>query len=273
MGKSQRLQLSDVRAVFAIVDACREQWDDVQSWPSLLVRGATRLVGGRVGHFVSAGPDVYEGNQGHAVAWYGWDNPREFAVFQTALKLPLGQIVPESRRALDQLAATPLVAVDLHACVGRNVWHRSDGFQQYHRPANCDAMIVSLRRTPAGGVEFLGSSRGVGERGFSRRECRILSLLHQEIGVLIGTRLATAEQRGRHGLTPRLRQTLDALLAGMGEKEIAQSWHRSPATVHRHVTSLYRHFGVRSRGELLSYYVRRQPTETAPARVAAPESA
>jgi DNA-binding NarL/FixJ family response regulator len=54
-------------------------------------------------------------------------------------------------------------------------------------------------------------------------------------------------------LTPRLRQTLGCLLEGDSEKQVAARLGLSHATVHQYVTTLYRHFGVRSRAQLLAH--------------------
>jgi DNA-binding NarL/FixJ family response regulator len=67
-------------------------------------------------------------------------------------------------------------------------------------------------------------------------------------------------------LSPRLSQTLDALLAGDSEKQIAQKLSISPHTVHVYVKALYRGFGVSSRGELLSRFIRKQSPRAASAR-------
>ena len=58
------------------------------------------------------------------------------------------------------------------------------------------------------------------------------------------------------GLSNRLRQTLEGLLAGEAEKQIAYRLELSPHTVHVYVKNLYRHFQVSSRGELLARFVR-----------------
>ena len=60
----------------------------------------------------------------------------------------------------------------------------------------------------------------------------------------------------RLGLSARLRQTLEGLLAGEAEKQIAYRLELSPHTVHVYVKNLYRHFKVSSRGELLARFVR-----------------
>jgi DNA-binding NarL/FixJ family response regulator len=53
-------------------------------------------------------------------------------------------------------------------------------------------------------------------------------------------------------LSPRLRQTLDCLLEGHSEKEIADRLGLSATTIHQYVTALYRHFGVQSRAQLMA---------------------
>jgi DNA-binding NarL/FixJ family response regulator len=57
-------------------------------------------------------------------------------------------------------------------------------------------------------------------------------------------------------LSPRMRQTLDRLLAGDSEKQIAGRLGVSKNTVHVYVKALYRTFNVCSRGELLARFIR-----------------
>jgi DNA-binding CsgD family transcriptional regulator len=63
--------------------------------------------------------------------------------------------------------------------------------------------------------------------------------------------------RGAAPLPRRQRQTLELLLAGDAEKQIAARLSISRHTVHVYVKSLYKRFGVSSRGELLARWVRR----------------
>ena len=72
---------------------------------------------------------------------------------------------------------------------------------------------------------------------------------------LVGEQLGHTTPAG-HGLPPRLRQTLQRLLAGDSEKQIAGRLGVSPHTVHVYVKGLYRHYGASSRGELLAHFVR-----------------
>ena len=57
-------------------------------------------------------------------------------------------------------------------------------------------------------------------------------------------------------LSPRQRQTLELLLAGNAEKQIAGRLNISRHTVHVYVKSLYKRFDVNSRSELLAKWVR-----------------
>jgi DNA-binding NarL/FixJ family response regulator len=57
---------------------------------------------------------------------------------------------------------------------------------------------------------------------------------------------------GVEPLSPRMRDTLDALMTGASEKEIAARLGVSPHTVHQYVKALYRRFEVTSRPELMA---------------------
>ncbi len=58
-------------------------------------------------------------------------------------------------------------------------------------------------------------------------------------------------------LSPRQQQTLQHLLAGDSEKQVARKMGLSQNTVHGYVKALYRRFGVSSRGELLARHMNR----------------
>jgi len=72
-------------------------------------------------------------------------------------------------------------------------------------------------------------------------------------------RASDADPARAVSLSPRMRQTLERLLAGDSEKEIAARLGLSPHTVHVYVKTLYRRFDVCSRGELFARFVRRAP--------------
>jgi len=79
---------------------------------------------------------------------------------------------------------------------------------------------------------------------------------------LLGAEFSRPPARAVPGLAPRHTQTLERLLAGDSEKQIASLLGVSRNTVHVYVTALYRHFDVSSRGELLARFVRQPPGAT-----------
>ena len=58
-------------------------------------------------------------------------------------------------------------------------------------------------------------------------------------------------------LTPTERRVLQLLLTKASEKEIARQIDTAPSTTHQHVTRIFRKFGVRSRAELMSLWLKR----------------
>jgi len=76
---------------------------------------------------------------------------------------------------------------------------------------------------------------------------------------LIGAQFSPPPPDLTAGLSPRHVQTLQRLLAGDSEKQIALRLGVSPHTVHVYVKGLHRHFDVSSRGELLALFVRDLP--------------
>jgi DNA-binding CsgD family transcriptional regulator len=91
---------------------------------------------------------------------------------------------------------------------------------------------------------------------FTQRQRLLVDLFHAEMTWVYHPDLLLAS-RDAESLSPRERQTLEHLLAGHSEKQIASRLKLSPNTVHHYVKSLHRHFGVSSRSELLARWVGR----------------
>ncbi len=137
-------------------------------------------------------------------------------------------------------------------------WYRSVVFNNYRRPGDIDHQLTSFYRTSDdGAISVITVLRAVGDRDFSAREQRLLSFFHAELGPLIGRALVSANEPSPVKLSPRLRQTLACLLEGDSEKQVAHRLGLSHATTHQYVTELYRHFGVGSRAQLMTYVMKR----------------
>ena len=101
--------------------------------------------------------------------------------------------------------------------------------------------------------DALQSLSGTKYRGAGRRISQAIELL----ATTASDRSTTSCSIEPH-LPPRMRQTLLHLLHGDSEKQVAIKLGLSHHTVHVYVKSLYRHFGVSSRGELMARYIKMQ---------------
>lgn len=77
----------------------------------------------------------------------------------------------------------------------------------------------------------------------------------KRVGKIIPPPPACPPARRLPALSPRLKQTLEHLLLGNGEKQIAAKLKISPHTVHTYVKELHKHFQVSSRSELLAQFI------------------
>ncbi len=263
MSQTSRLRARDVRVAFQVVYECREQWADPAAWKRHLVAGATRLTGMAVAHFMEFAISTPSGRA--AVLFHadeGWRNASARQAFQAAANAHPNafQFFPGSEQLLPRLFAGKQVAALRSDICRRDAWYRSAVFNEYHRPAYVDDNALSAIQRPDGTISLLDVSQDVGDaQRLTDRTKRQLAILHRVIAPLVSTELATEKQRGLCGLSPRLRTTLEQVLAGRTEKEIAVALGLRHATIHEYVGKLFRHFDVRSRAELMAYFVHRQP--------------
>jgi len=168
--------------------------------------------------------------------------------------------LPGLSKLYDQFVRQGWVTVPRGQMTDDETYYSAPYYHSFRKQLDCDDYVVSIRmvdlpRRPEG----IQIDRPHGAEKFGAREVAILKLLHDEIGPLVGVRLSTEEHLCRDGLSKRLRETLGLLLDGMSEKEIARELELSVKTVHEYVGMLYKHFQVSSRGELLAYFIRREP--------------
>jgi DNA-binding CsgD family transcriptional regulator len=97
---------------------------------------------------------------------------------------------------------------------------------------------------------------GPSARRFTDRAHGLTNLFHKEMSWIYQADVVLISPNAM-SLSPRARQTLELLLSGLGEKQIASQLRLSPNTVHHYVKSIHRHFGVSSRSELLARWVER----------------
>lgn len=255
--KSNRLRLKDLREIYRLIGQCRDVGDDAPAWRRHLLEGLCQLTGAQVGicatlkgfgspdqrilHAVELGWDGPV-ERGHFLRYQADDGERRDPSFQK-LSLLRGRLITRARSQL----------------LDDKAWYGSDVYNHYLRPARIDDKIMSfLQLSPEDqSVQGVAVKRPPGERAFSQREVRLVHWCHHELTPLVGKSLTCVPEPLLDALPRRLREVLACLLEGDSEKQVALVLGISPHTVHVHVTRLYRHFDVSSRGELHALFLRR----------------
>jgi DNA-binding CsgD family transcriptional regulator len=86
----------------------------------------------------------------------------------------------------------------------------------------------------------------------ARRKRRLVAELCKLLGAQFGDGVAAHTT----GLSRRMRQTLELLVRGDSERQIALKLKISQHTVHVYVKQIYKRFNANSRGELLARFIR-----------------
>ena len=123
-------------------------------------------------------------------------------------------------------------------------------------PGQTGAYLASSRKLgETGGATASISSACPGQRSnFTARHQLLVDLFHKNSCWVYEPDLVLLSPNAR-SLSPRERQTLEHLLAGLSEKQIATRMRLSRNTVHHYVKSLHKHFSVSTRSELLARWV------------------
>ena len=259
LGKSEQILSSDVQTIVRIVGECTELWADPRGWREHVVRRANEVAHSHAGTWQSLqfaeNPIEPRMISCTEVGWLDDGSQKHFDRWRRNQGRTIG--LDRAMENVGRLGSWSFARPDL---VEDRRWYGSECDNDYMSLADCDHFIASIRvgRVP-GSIDMLAVMRPLGESPFSRREIRMVVWLHDTIAELVGTRLAVESQRGIHGLSPRCRETLELLLRGEGEKQIASQLCLSRHTIHEYVTTIYRHFEVSSRAELMAYFIRRRP--------------
>ena len=147
---------------------------------------------------------------------------------------------------------------NLHVLTHRKGSGLGDCICSLHRGAERSTayMVCAFRRIASKPAEgSVPSGKVVAADRFGERERVLLDTLHRGLDWLYTAEESAHKLNRASGLAPRLKQTLEFLLAGETERQIAGKMKISVHTVHDYVKSLYVHFGVSSRNELMTKWV------------------
>lgn len=128
------------------------------------------------------------------------------------------------------------------------------GAAQAWKDANIGPTILSLYPLDASASSTVGLYRHYGKPEFTPRESRIAHIILAEIPWL--HQEGWPEDRGAKipALSKRIRLTLNLLILGRSQKQIAEQMKISTHTVQGYIKETYRAFGVHSQAELMSRF-------------------
>jgi DNA-binding CsgD family transcriptional regulator len=262
MPTSSLLRVADVRAVYQLVGECRELGDDPAGWRRHLLATAARLTG-------SAVTIEYEGLfldpfRLTGIMDWGW----ETSGFDRAIFVRINEEYVRLGAEFNPMVPAYFAKRDASRgpCLSRNdvlsdsQWYRSRYYQDWHSSVGADAMMYCILPLPASGSplnNLLVFIRPHRERDFTARHQAIVRELHEKVTTLIGGPLAGFHEPSPADLPPRVRQTLQCLLEGDSDKEVARRLGLGRYTVNQYTKVIFAHFGVESRAELLARWIRR----------------
>ncbi len=262
MADPTTIHSADVRAITRIIGECRELGDDPFVWRQHFMAslghfvGADLVLGGEVGGAISGNVCIPGGTA------YGFEHGFKLEGYQR-----LGELYAEGpmksemfSTVIQRVAAKPGHGTTFarHEILSDRVWDRA-----YDKRRICDSLgnedcLHSLH--PTGRSDYFDSivlGSAPGRRKFSTREVALVKLVHGEVARMVGGALAEFHEPSPSQLAPRVRQTLRCFLEGDGDKQVATRLELSKHTVNQYAKSIFAHFHVNSRQELLARWVRR----------------
>ncbi len=253
------LSSRDIHECHSIAARCRDLGANVDAWRNLLLAELRTLVDAQViinseiEHFGKGNKQETRYLGTHRDGWISNDAEKRWREY--AQSIPVER-TPEYPYLTKFSGETLVLSRD--QIWGRETWYRSHTFNEIHRECGIDDYIISVCPTAiADRCTTLWLHKGVGSRDFTNRERALVAMLHMIINREIGAFLAAADEPKLSDLTDRRLEVLERLLMGDSEKQIAYHFDIGRATIHDHVLAIYRHFGVSSRGELLSLFIGR----------------
>jgi DNA-binding CsgD family transcriptional regulator len=263
MSKSARLRLGDLRALYELAGECRDLGDDSQRWRVHFAGRLCRLIdadiclGGDVTGLPAGPPRIL------GLTEWGWENGHDRSGWQKSCELfqsiPDFSYSPALREYLRHAATEDGVCRSRRDVMADPTWYRSWVCEHVNRASGMDHNLWCFRSLPLCPDGHMGLSpcRVVGRADFTARQKAIAQEAVAAFAPLVGGPLSPYHEPSPAELAPRVRQVLRCILEGDGDKQIAARLGISTHTVNQYTKTIYQHFGVRCRPELMARWVRR----------------
>ncbi|WP_343073238.1 helix-turn-helix transcriptional regulator [Pyxidicoccus fallax] len=254
-----------MRALVRLLNEAHELPATGDERPRHLLSGMRRILGAAVSACVLDRDFQPEGRGNFTyVVLEGWDGttlPSMQALRQA------GSAFHPAIRALMHRSVEPAALVTLRRreLVDDRGWYGAPFVEHHLMPAHLDDSLYSIRRSDEPSVvQGVGFYRARNERPFDEADRELLHLFHAECGSMFDAPEPEGDALLKARLAPRERQTLELLLRGLADKEIADQLGISRFTVNQYTKSLYRRFGVHSRAALISRLLGRPALASGP---------
>ena len=272
MSRSERLSYKQVREVAELVGESVDLGRDPTAWRTHALSGLVRLTGGRVGLTIDL-----QGPPGAAPQMLdpidlGFDDGARRVFYHdyasVAHEDPGMQALSRIHTRARFASATRRELVD------DGDWYTARAVSELRRSGDVDDFVCTSVVIRPNVLHGFVVYRNWGEPPFGVRERRVLRLF--QAGIMREYARSSADLPGTgqiETLPPRVRQTLDEIVAGKSLKQIAASLRISRHTVNDYTKVLHKTFGVSSRAELLNTMAKMQGHSLAfPRRIYLPEA-
>jgi DNA-binding CsgD family transcriptional regulator len=253
--RTSKLRLGQTRQLLRLIGEATEFPENDPARARHLVAGVLRILRAAVGTCVTdcepSGPGVYV-----SAVRAGWDDSTLPALHRLESEGSDGHPCCRELTRMCPMTAAATVTARRGDIVAAKAWYTSSYVQNVLLPVHLDHPLFSRRRLrPLTTIQGIGFYRDKNDRPFDEEDRNLLHLFHVECGSMLEPAACALGYDRRAGLAPRQRETLDLLLAGLGDKEIADRLGISPHTVNHYTKTIYRHFGVGSRATLIARHL------------------
>lgn len=258
---SQLLRAADHRAIARLSHECRDLGDDPIVWRNHMMEQLSRLASTDLVILVEM--DGLFAGEPHGTGFVecGWErgfNRQGWAVGSQLFASNPFYCSPMNVffQRLSTTAGATFARKDL---LPDEDWDRASEREPVFNTMGVDHHLYSFHALPEAPSQHAGlfCFRGLGDRDFSARQKAIVNETQRLLVPLVGRSLARFQEPSASDLSRRVQQVLHCLLDGDSDKQIAKRLRISGHTVNQYTKTIYAHFGVRGRAELLARWVRR----------------
>lgn len=264
MGQSHAVRARDVSRLLSMaIDICTEAVDPLRRKQTLLA-ALCETFRARIGVVAEIDEPGLDGSPGRyrSLVDHGWDSPAQYRDFQARLER-VGPNGPIAQRIFAR--PEPAFTHRREDLVPDGEWYECAYVNEVQKPVGLDGLMTLHRRLPAAPHRGMpatsvavGLHRPPGDAAFTLRDVRLFAHLNEALEQIYPRVLFDGDEHVWRALTPRLRQTLEMILAGRSDKSIAESMQISRHTAHDYTRDLLRRFNVNSRTALMAKVNRRQ---------------